>query len=535
MVGRAVFFLLPYVISALISLWMGLIALRRRSVPGSLLFAMMTFSEVVWTVGYMFQMTSGDLGGKLFWNGVQFIGAIGAPLAILGFSLTFLRPSDSLWSHRAWTFFFVFAMALLVLIWSDGLHHLFRQNPTLNPGEPFPTLVFKDGPAFPLYTLFAYGALVVMVLMLFPRYLQADQLYRLQVGSVLAGTLIPWVTSMAVVLGLVPVKLHDITPLTFGVSNLVIAWALYRYHLFEVLPAARDFLVENMPEGVLVVDEQLRIVDMNPAAEKLLGMAEVKALGRNIANLPPFQKAWFAEIPASNSRKLEIAIDRDGWNGVYELQITCPSNPRGQAVVYLMILRDICDRKCIEERLNYLAVTDALTEIYNRRHVMFRAAEEVERAHLTHEPLSLILFDIDHFKNVNDTFGHQVGDQLLRALTDRCQAALRSSDIFGRYGGEEFLIVLPDSGAPAASLIAERLRSQVESLSLCAHDSQVGVTISLGVATTNGEPAFSLDDMLEWVDQALYQAKAEGRNRACAYVPNHAAPPQDALADRPLS
>lgn len=516
MLSSTVLTLVPYILSLIISLWLGLLAARRRSVPGAFQFAWVAFSEVIWTLGYIGQLISPDLAGKLLWNNLQFLGAVGTPLAALGFALEYDRPAAGFWSRLSWRTFAPIAGLLLAFIWTDGIHHLFRVQPVLVADTPFSRLVFQDGPGFSLYTIFAYGLLVLMVAALFPRYLQAGQFYRLQIGVLLAGILVPWITSMVTALNLVPASLHDVTPLTFGISNLIIAWALFRYHLFEVLPAARDFLVENMQEGVLVVDHQLRIIDLNPAAERILDRPAGGLLGAGIGSLSPFEARWFAEMTSSSSRKLEMLLERPGFIGVYELQISLLNNPRAGAPVYLLILRDISDRKRFEEKLNYLAITDSLTHIFNRRHVLSRAAEEIARARETGRAVSFILIDIDHFKTVNDTFGHQMGDQVLQAMTERCQAALRGPDLLGRYGGEEFLVVLPGTRPGEARLIAERLRDQVESLVLNKDGREVRVTISQGVAGGVGEE-LDLDRLLDWSDRALYQAKAEGRNRVCVY------------------
>ncbi len=516
---QAVFILTPYILSALISMWMGILAARRRSVPGALLFAGVAFCEVIWTVGYVFQLLSTDLGGKLLWNNIQFFGAIGVPLAVLGFALEYDRDETSIWSRVSWKLFALPALLLLAFIWTDGLHHLFRGPVGLVAGDPFSRLAFPDGPGFAFYTIFAYSLLVLMILVLFPRYLRAEQLYRLQIGVVLVGILIPWVTTVVTALGLVAARLHDITPITFGFSNLVIAWALFRYHLFEVLPAARDFLVEHMQEGVLVADYRLCIIDVNPAAERILGIQEIKSLGRSILSIRPFTQDQFAGVPSGGSLKTEVLIQRADFEGIYELQITLLNNPRGRAAVYLMILRDIRDRKHIEEKLNYLAITDSLTQVYNRRHVIFRAGEEIERARETGRELALILIDVDHFKTVNDTCGHQMGDQVLQSMAERCQSVLRSQDIFGRYGGEEFLVVLPEADTPTAMVIAERLRAQVEGLALPVDRGIAPVTISLGISCSGACEDFDLDKMLDWADQALYRAKAEGRNRVCVFQP----------------
>lgn len=504
-------YLLPYILSALISLWVGLIGWRRSS-PGSRLFAAVAFSETVWAAGYALQLAAPDLSGKLFWNNVQFLGAVAAPLAYLGFSVEYYRPPVAGGANFTWKSLIPLAALMLLFIWSDGLHGLFRGQPVLVPGEPFNQLIFPNGPGFIAYTVYAYSLIVLTTLIFISRYLHAEQLYRIQVGIVLLGVLIPWAASLLAYFSLVPLELHRITPAAFGPSNLVIAWALYRYRLFDLLPVARDYLFEYMQEGILVLDHNLRIVDLNPAAQRILAAGKSAAIGRSVASFPPFEATWFGH----GREKTEISIEREGTTGLYELQLSLVGESSGSPGVYLAVLRDIQDRKRVEEKLQRLAVTDPLTGVLNRRQVIFLAEREITRACKFCLPISIILLDIDHFKQVNDTVGHRAGDRVLREIACACQENLRSHDIFGRYGGDEFIAILPETGFETALGVAERLRKRIEALPVLECSEPRRITISLGVAAPDSSHPSSLDGLLEQADRALYHAKESGRNRVAS-------------------
>lgn len=165
------------------------------------------------------------------------------------------------------------------------------------------------------------------------------------------------------------------------------------------------------------------------------------------------------------------------------------------------------------EREKHLAMTDELTQVYNRRYALQLAEREIERARRYQRPLAMILADIDHFKGVNDTYGHLVGDEVLHDLAQRCRRQLRDFDVLGRYGGEEFLVVLPEADADAALSVAERLRRAVAETPFNGGTHPIQITLSLGVvAFTHDHPDLNL--WLTRVDAALYQAKESGRNRA---------------------
>ena len=178
------------------------------------------------------------------------------------------------------------------------------------------------------------------------------------------------------------------------------------------------------------------------------------------------------------------------------------------AIFLQMIRRLERARKLIAE----LAMTDMLTGIYNRRYFMFEAEKEFGKARRYNLPLSIILYDVDRFKSLNDTYGHSAGDEVLRALTGACTRCLRSSDVFARYGGEEFVILLPLTDGGAARRLAERVRKEVEQMPAFHESVRLPVTISLGVAEFLPSK-ISFDEMLKEADKRLYAAKTNGRNR----------------------
>jgi diguanylate cyclase (GGDEF)-like protein len=169
-------------------------------------------------------------------------------------------------------------------------------------------------------------------------------------------------------------------------------------------------------------------------------------------------------------------------------------------------------RREIEE----LAITDGLTGIFNRRHLFTRFSEAFERSRRLKQNLGCILMDIDHFKRINDTFGHLVGDQVLRGIAQEIQRTLRAYDHFGRYGGEEFMVVLPDTGIEEATALAERIREAVK-LPILPEGAEGGlnITVSLGVSCLS-EGDESEDDIMKRADRALYCAKQAGRDQVCS-------------------
>lgn len=168
------------------------------------------------------------------------------------------------------------------------------------------------------------------------------------------------------------------------------------------------------------------------------------------------------------------------------------------------------------QEIQRLASIDGLTGASNRRHLLHLAQNEYERFRRFDRPLSALMMDLDHFKKVNDTYGHPVGDQALIALTQCSLENLRATDVFGRYGGEEFLVLLPETDMEHAMQVAERLREEIANITLPSSKGPLHITISIGIATLEPGSELDLDQLIVQADDALYVAKAQGRNRVCA-------------------
>jgi two-component system cell cycle response regulator len=180
-------------------------------------------------------------------------------------------------------------------------------------------------------------------------------------------------------------------------------------------------------------------------------------------------------------------------------------------------------RKLYQDRLRSLvneavelSVTDPLTGLYNRRYLDAHLKSALSRADATAKPICVLIFDIDHFKAINDRFGHDSGDDVLRSFSDRLRVGVRGIDLVARYGGEEFFLVMPDTDAAYAASVAERLRSDVEKVAFATRSGErIPVTVSIGIAEWQG-PSDTPDALIRRADQALYAAKRAGRNRVVA-------------------
>jgi diguanylate cyclase (GGDEF)-like protein len=165
-----------------------------------------------------------------------------------------------------------------------------------------------------------------------------------------------------------------------------------------------------------------------------------------------------------------------------------------------------------EQKMRVLATTDGLTGVLNRRYFFERGQNELERSLRYGHELSMLILDIDHFKQVNDRFGHQAGDFVLGELAELADQSIRSTDLLGRYGGEEFIMILPEADLESAQAVAERLRQKIEKHKFVFDEQTIQITISIGVSSWTN-PDTELDDLISRADRSLYAAKHAGRNR----------------------
>ncbi len=223
-------------------------------------------------------------------------------------------------------------------------------------------------------------------------------------------------------------------------------------------------------------------------------------------------QAMAAEDPHA-IRTFETKIHRPNGDRVWLAWSTrALFDPSGALLEFLSAGADISERKTLESELTRLAITDPLTGAFNRRYLVETGAREAERARRYGSPFSILVIDIDFFKNVNDSYGHSVGDATLQALTQLARKMLRGSDCFGRMGGEEFAVLLPQADLDRAHQMADRMRLALQRMEIATPKGPISITVSIGVAQLSG-PETRFDETLIRADKALYVAKQTGRNK----------------------
>jgi len=491
-------------ITAILSLSLCVYALCAQKTAFSRHYAGLMFCSTVYALGYGLELASPNLQTMQAMLRIQYLGIPFIPYFWVGLACSYLEPGG-LPRHWHWGLL-TLSLAIFALTQTNPLHHLYYAQMAYQRLDGLAIAHTQKGSLYWANIAYLDLGTVIGVLLLFRAWRQAMPLYRTQAMLLLAGSLLPWMFHLIYVMGAAPDGV-DIAPFGIAATGVTFAIATLRHRILNIQPLARDLVLDGIAEGVVVLDSKLRIIDFNRAATMLLPPLDVSMIGCDYAQLT--DDADIASVDQQviikNERQLEIRRS--------ELK-----NRHGHSIGIALLIQDVTEKMAMIEDLRQLAAFDELTGCYNRRHLLELSARALLLAQRYQQPLSLIILDIDDFKKINDLHGHPMGDKLLSHVANTLRYRLRATDILGRYGGDEFIIVLPLTTGPQGFEIAAQLRTS------CA--TECDVQLSLGVAER--EPGcVGFDDLLKNADFALYQAKNAGKNRAMLY-------PLSCSSDKPI-
>jgi diguanylate cyclase (GGDEF)-like protein/PAS domain S-box-containing protein len=408
-------------------------------------------------------------------------------------------------------------MIILLLVFTNEWHHLIWSGFRWDSDATRNMLYYDSGFLYWVTPTYAYLLVLLATVILAQNAFQSPKIYRRQAWGLVGSTLLPWISNIIWLLKIGPFPGQNLTAIFFTITGIIMVVNMRSLKLLDLVPIARHQLVEIMQDAMIVLDNLNRVVDLNPAAAKILDTSQDDAVGQQIETVLQRWPDLVKQFLNTDQISTELTFERTGNIQYFDLQISpLLLTQKNSSMGRLISLRNITEYKNLFREVEKMAVTDSLTGLYNRRHFMRMAAREIESALRYRRQTAIMMVDLDGFKKVNDTFGHLVGDQLLQEVAQICQDNSRNSDVPARFGGEEFIFLLPETGFDGAYDAGERLRRAIAQIVIDTPKGNVTITASLGIATLTKEIK-DLNILIHQADQALYRAKNTGHNQTILY------------------
>jgi len=476
---------------------------RRHASGTARALTVLLLSLGVWDFAYGLRTAYVPAPDPHLWMSLMYVGVATAPTALLVFAIHFAHLERWL-TPPVRAALLVEPVLVIAAAWTDARFGL------LFSGEVGLDIRLREhaGPAFWINIAYSYLLLAMStVILLKHRWSHRHSVYRRQSGIVIFGVVMPWVSTLLLAINATQ---RDMTPLTVSIAAFAFGYSILRFRMLEVAPIARDLVIERMTDGVLVIDAHGVISDINPMARTLLAISDVDPVGKHCSDCLRHQPKLSEMLRTPSAGRAEIQQSHDGLQYIHAT-ISLLEDHSHRTIGALAIIRDISDRKRLETELQRRAGVDPLTGIGNRRTFDEAADKELRRRNRTGRPLAIALIDVDYLKQVNDRSGHRAGDLALQFLAQVMKRSARTVDVPARIGGDEFALLLPDTSADDAVAAVERIRRDLRHLT-DADERIRTVSISVGIASATADTD-SRDDIIRLADAALYEAKAEGRDR----------------------
>lgn len=482
-------------------------AFGMRYIPKARYFLLLSLAVLFYACGYFLELDAHTLEAAFFSQRIQYVGV--SCYAV--FFYLFVRDYNNRPIKGRWKIALLLACPVLVIIFVNlwPASRLYFSN-LVFVSQPSPHLEISRGPLFLLHVLYSYALISLSAVEVLKNYPCGSKEEKHTRTMFLLATVLPTVAILIFAIERLPV------PMQFGSTSLVLALLILGHFILnrravDWLPYANESIVQNLCDGFVLLDSNDCYLKSNKAAKEYFPLLKTLAPGSDIHAA----KGFPAELLAQADSEPELMMQTT-HGSVWLKASATPVQYKGQVVCTCLMLYDVTELHRLMYEMEQLANSDALTGLLNRGAFFRMATRDFELARRTGQPVSLLMLDIDHFKRVNDQYGHQTGDEVLRRIATVMGERLRCTDIGGRYGGEEFCILLPSTGIAGAIRFANDIRHEIERLIIETNHGAVSVTVSAGVAQSNFDSHPSLDALISDADEALYAAKQNGRNQVAA-------------------
>lgn len=491
--------LIIILISLIIFAW------KRRSEKGGLYFLLTLFLSAVWVASQAMEIATTGLSGKIIWANILYIPSTLIPVTYFFMALHFTRMDN--WLKIRWLphYMLIIPISLNLLLWTNDYHGLIWQNVYLDTSGLTPVISKTYGPFFWVYAIYNIILTIITLLILIRGLNIKNRLQRAQALALFMGLLLPACSVCLYITKIFPFQI-DPTPMTIGISSIIISWSIFKYHLFDIISIAHSMIIKEMSTGMIIFDNEGEVLEINPAAQNMLNIRLKQQFNNTVDTI---LEAYPRLIEIYNSQVnniSEIVIKNQTNINYYEVSCKQLSNSNHIPIGWILQIYDITQRKLEEEVIKEMATHDALTGLINRacfEKMFIIAKEDAQKAGTA---LAIAYLDLDDFKMVNDTYGHDVGDIFLREAADRLKDALKESAIISRYGGDELAILFPSiEGRNTLNHIYDKICNGFERC-IEYNDVHMPIKASIGfsIYPADGD---NLDLLIKKADKIMYEIK----------------------------
>ena len=476
-------------------------------------FVLYTAFISIYCFGAAFGLLSSNLNQMKFWTIIQYVGMPFSSSLGLMFVMSYLGKRITLKKCLATL---AIPFISLIMVATNDWHHFHYRVFEVDPVLGMPYVHLEIGVWYIVHGVFTFGSMLAAFLLVLSSWKETAKTYRPQLVSLLLGQFIPIMTAFLYLIGFTPPGI-DPVPMVLWISSLLYLWSINSSRMFSIMPIAKSSIFNSIGDGVIVLDERNRVIEFNETAKTMFPSLNNTMIGVE------FDTVWKSVSNEVFPFKLEThTLNEELVLGIKKekrtLQLrTSPLADGNSRNGLLLIFSDVTELKKLQVQLEFQAFHDELTKIYNRRAFIQMSELALTEAKTISSPYTLILIDIDFFKRINDTYGHDIGDTVLQHVVTACKTQLNNNALFARYGGEEFVLGLKGS-VEEGQLLAEQLCKHIAAHPLIVREESISITISCGVAEWLEEDE-TLNQLLKKADEALYVAKRNGRNQVQVYNP----------------
>jgi diguanylate cyclase (GGDEF)-like protein/PAS domain S-box-containing protein len=490
-----IYLFLAVIVSAILSVY----AWRNPQSRGSRAFAVACVISIPWmlgdSIGRLSETFFGDwIGEVLRYSAVPLL-----PVALLVFIYQYCGKDLS---RRQIKWLLVIPMISWLMMMTNSWHYLFFTS--LKIGDQSALKVEYGLYFWSIHLPYSYGVLLIGFFTLLMELSRASRHYRKQILLLFVSLCIPFVVNVLVLLKLT----GNYTPLSFPIFFSIMAYAIFRYQFLGSNPIVYETVFQTIRDGVLILDRNDVIRDINPAAAQGLGKKSSEVIGFHVREA---FEAWQTAVELYDKKPLElgeIEVSLFGETRYLSVDSASLATSAEKSEGRIITIRDITDRHKHQLSLEAMAFHDPLTRLANRRKFQEEVERAIEKSDANKQPLAILYFDLNHFKSVNDTLGHEIGDELLKYVAARVASTLRKPDILARLGGDEFALLLHNCNEDGVEIVVERLLDNVQRPFKVGENTLIA-DLSLGAAIypKHGK---NLPELLRHADTEMYRAKQNG-------------------------